>query len=78
MEKCIFCGGNLKYQLTTFVFEDDDDMWVIRQVPAYVCDQCGEKEYSQATTKQILSFLKQPPRPAEILHILAYDWAVVA
>ena len=78
MNKCVYCGGKLSSQLTTFVYEDEDDVWVIRQVPAYVCTQCGEKEYNQETTRQLLAFLKQPPRPAEIMHVPAYDWAAVA
>jgi YgiT-type zinc finger domain-containing protein len=78
MSQCVFCGGELTYQLTTFVYEDGEDVWVIRHVPAYVCHQCGEKEYTQQTTGQILAFLKQPPRPSEILHIPAYDWVVAA
>ena len=75
MKHCHFCGGDLIEQLTTFLHEQDGQVWVIRNVPAYVCRQCGEKEYSQEITRQILTFLKQPSRPAEILHVPAYDMA---
>lgn len=75
MNACYFCGGKLKEQLTTFLHEENGQVWVVRNVPAYVCEQCGEKEYSRATTKRLLSLLKQPPRPAEILHVPAYDMA---
>lgn len=78
MNNCYFCHGELTEELTTFVYEEDDLVWIIRQVPTLVCQQCGEKEYTQDTTHQILSFLKYPPRPTEILHIPAYDWAVAA
>lgn len=73
MITCHFCGGALKEQLTTFLHEDNGQVWLVRNVPAFVCTQCGEKEFSRATTKQVLSLLKQPPRPAEILHVPAYD-----
>jgi len=75
MDRCYFCGGELEEQLTTFVYAEDDIVWVIRQVPTYVCRQCGEKEYSQETTHRILSLLQHPPRPTEILHVPAYDWS---
>ncbi|MDL1911584.1 type II toxin-antitoxin system MqsA family antitoxin [Chloroflexi bacterium CFX6] len=75
MKQCHFCGGELREQLTTFVHEDNGQVWVIRNVPAFICSQCGEKEYTQETTHNLLSFLKQPPRPAEILHVPAYDMA---
>jgi len=75
MNKCFYCNGQLEEQLTTFVYEDDSQFWVVRNVPAFVCTQCGEKEYSQATTRRVLTLLKQPPRPREILHVPAYELA---
>ena len=71
--KCVYCGGDLVEQLTTFVYEDDDQFWVVRNVPAFVCTRCGEKEYTQETTHRVLALLKQPPRPCEILHVPAYE-----
>ena len=75
MKECVFCGGELVEQTTTFVHEDHGDVWVVRNVPSFVCQQCGEKEYSQETTRRILAFVKQPPRPIEILHVPAYELA---
>jgi len=75
MKHCHFCGGELREQLTTFLHEDNGQVWVIRNVPAFVCSQCGEKEYTQETTHHIFNFLKQPSRPTEILHVPAYDMA---
>jgi len=76
MNTCYFCGGELVEQMTTFVYEENGQVWVVRNAPAYVCRQCGEKEYTQKTTHRILSLLKQPPRPVEILHVPAYELAV--
>jgi hypothetical protein len=42
-------------------------------VPAFVCTRCGEKEYTQETTRRVLALLKQPPRPREILHVPTYE-----
>lgn len=73
MSQCVFCGGDLVEQLTTFVHEDGDQFWIVRNVPAFVCTRCGEKEYTQETTQRVLALLKQPPRPREILHVPAYE-----
>lgn len=73
MSQCVFCGGDLAEQLTTFVYEDGDQFWIVRNVPAFVCTRCGEKEYTQDTTHRVLALLKQPPRPREILHVPAYE-----
>lgn len=75
MKRCIYCRGELDEQLTTFLYEDNGQVWIIRNVPTFVCKQCGEKEYSQEITHRILTFLKQPPRPVEIIHVPAYDLA---
>lgn len=75
MNRCHYCGGELVEQLTKFLYEENGEVRAIRNVPAFVCKQCGEKEYSQETTHRILSFLKQPPRPVDIMHVPTYDWA---
>ncbi len=75
MNRCHSCGGELVEEPTTFLYEENGQVWIIRNVPAFVCKQCGQKEYSQETTHRILSFLKQPPRPVEIMHVPTYDWA---
>ena len=73
MSQCYFCGGEQIEELTTFVYEDHGQIWLVRNVPTYICSQCGEREYTQTTTHRILLLLKQPPRPAEIVHVPAYD-----
>jgi YgiT-type zinc finger domain-containing protein len=78
MNRCHFCGGELVEQLTTFLYEENDQVCIVRNVPAFVCKQCGEKEYAQETTHRILTFLKHPTRPADILHVPTYDLAAVA
>gem|GEM_PF-1410346 len=74
MNRCYFCSSELEEPLTTFVYAEDDIVWIIRQVPTYVCRQCGEKEYSQTTTHQILSLLQHPPNRAAVRHVQAYAW----
>lgn len=73
MKNCYYCGGEQIEKMTTFLYEENDQVWIIRNVPAYVCKQCGEKEYTQDMTHRILTYLKQPPRPVEILHVPAYE-----
>ena len=78
MNRCHFCGGELVEQLTTFLYENNSQVSIVRNVPAFVCKQCGEKEYTPETTHRILTFLKHPTRPADIMHVLTYDLAQVA
>ncbi|HSN75705.1 MAG TPA: YgiT-type zinc finger protein [Anaerolineae bacterium] len=66
LRDCGYCSGDLVEQLTTFVHEDDNQFWIVRNVPAFVCTRCGEKEYTQETTRRVLSLLKQPSWQREI------------
>lgn len=75
MTRCRWCDDNLAEHLTTFVYEDSDQFWIVRNVPAFVCTRCGEKEYTQETTRRVVALLAQPPRPREILHVPAYELA---
>ena len=75
MITCYFCRGEMIEQQTTFMYDDNGEFWIIRNVPGYVCTQCGEKEYSQETTRRVLALLSQPPCPRDIVHVPAYELA---
>ncbi len=67
-------GDEITEELTTFVYEDHGQVVVVRNVPGYVCKQCGEKLYTDETTDKLVNLLRQPPQPTEILHVPAYDF----
>ena len=39
---CPLCGGNFEPGKTTFTVDYQKGVLVVRNVPALVCDQCGE------------------------------------
>jgi YgiT-type zinc finger domain-containing protein len=76
--KCLICGGRMSYQeRTTFIdtFADDRETFpvIITDVPAEVCDQCGEKVYTPEVTDQLPQIIqrnregKPAPRTVEVL-----------
>ena len=57
---CAICKtGQYKEGLTTVVLTKNDSAVIIKQVPALVCDQCGEYILSNDITKQILSIAEE-------------------
>jgi len=74
---CYFCGGELKEELTTFVYQEGERIYLVKNVPAWVCQKCGEREYSQEVTHQVVNMLQQSPRSYEIAHVPMYDLAQV-
>jgi YgiT-type zinc finger domain-containing protein len=71
---CVFCGGKLISKKVTFIYEDDDQFFVIRNVPAEVCTQCGEKTYSPEITDEIMKFAKQRFQPKKLIKVPVFDY----
>ena len=44
--KCLFCKSDLKNEYTNYIEDLGKRIIIIRNVPAQVCRQCGEKSYS--------------------------------
>jgi len=78
MTSCYYCGGALKEELTTFVYQGEaGQVYLVKNVPALVCQKCGEKEYSQEVTHRVVTLLRQSPLSYEVVHVPVYDLAHV-
>ena len=75
MDKCVFCGGQLKEELVTFVYEDDDKYFFVEHVPAEVCRKCGERTYTSDVTDDILGFAKRKDKPIKTIEVPVFDFA---
>jgi len=54
--KCMICKhGETKQGTTTVTLEKDSSTIVFKEVPAQICDNCGEKYIDEATTKELLN-----------------------
>jgi HTH-type transcriptional regulator / antitoxin MqsA len=51
--KCAICSGVLKEEVTKMELWVDGKLIVIEDVPAKVCENCGEKYFSAKVSKQI-------------------------
>jgi YgiT-type zinc finger domain-containing protein len=52
---CLSCQrGTLQRGTTTATFEVEDTTVVIRNVPADVCDACGEESFDPLTTERLV------------------------
>ena len=53
--KCMICKhGETKLGTTTVTLEKGTSTIVFKEVPAQVCDNCGEKYLDESTTKKLL------------------------
>ena len=51
LDRCYFCKARVVEQLVTIDYRWGDTLVVIRNVPAGVCQQCGEKYLASAVYK---------------------------
>ncbi len=75
---CYCCQGEMKEELTTFIHEQEGQIWVIRNVPAFVCQRCGEKEYTPEITRKILELVRGSASPVETVQVPIYDLALLS
>ena len=76
MASCYFCGGDLREELTTFIYQEGERIFLVKNVPEWVCQKCGEKEYSQHVTHRVVTLLRHSPRSYEIAQVPLYDLAL--
>jgi YgiT-type zinc finger domain-containing protein len=50
---CSFCGGEVKEELVELDYRYKKQLYVFRDVPTGVCQQCGEKYLVASTAKAI-------------------------
>ncbi len=53
--KCMICKhGETREGTTTVTLEKGNSTIVFKEVPAQICDNCGEKYIDESTTKELL------------------------
>jgi YgiT-type zinc finger domain-containing protein len=52
-DRCSFCKGKLREGTTEFMAHAAGEVVVIKDVPAFVCEQCGEAYYTAGTSRKI-------------------------
>ena len=57
-DKCTFCKGNLHKGKTDFTVKIKQEIVSITNVPAYVCDHCGEAYFEPERSRKIDEIMK--------------------
>ena len=52
-DRCSFCKGKLHKGNSEFMAHASGEVIVIKDVPAFVCEQCGEAYYTLETSRKI-------------------------
>lgn len=68
--KCAICGGSVKHGKTTVSVDTGDGVVVVRDVPARVCNQCGEDwltDESAAKVEKIVQRARKEKSQIEVV-----------
>ena len=60
--RCYLCGGQTALQRVTAENWWGDQLALVEDVPAWVCEQCGEQYFDAETSRQLDRLWDQPPR----------------
>ena len=72
MSECMYCKGDLEERLVARVQEYQGQWYLIENLPALVCGQCGETFYTPQAHDRVVDLItgKFSPVRTEILAVL--------
>jgi len=71
--KCVICKhGKTKEGTTTVTFERDGLTFIVKEVPAQVCTNCGEGYVDDAVARDILTIAEQTAKSGAQVDIRRY------
>lgn len=69
MKQCYFCKGKIQRQLVTVDYRWGEKLIVIKDVPAQVCTQCGEKYFDAEVSRQMEHIVLKGEKPSVSLTV---------
>ena len=73
MMECVICKhGKTQPGLVTVTLERDNCIVILKQVPADVCDNCGEYYLSESVTDEVLNKAEDAVNKGAEVEILRY------
>lgn len=76
--KCAICEGAVKEEVIKVELWVEDKLVVIEDVPARVCESCGEKYFSARVSKQIDRLLESDVKAKRKLEVPVFSLKTVA
>jgi len=70
---CSVCGGHEVHKLVTYTQWYEGRLVIIENVPAWVCEQCGEIAYEPDVVDRILNVIWSGAEPVRVIEAPVYD-----
>ena len=72
-DRCSFCKGKMVEGKTEFVVRIGGEVLTIKDVPAYVCEECGEAYYTSDVSGKIDEIMKKFHESKLLVHPVAAE-----
>jgi YgiT-type zinc finger domain-containing protein len=56
--KCLLCKGEMEKTMVTYTVDRKGYHLFIKEIPAYICSQCGEKYFEEKEVDAIQDMIK--------------------
>ncbi|MBM3475950.1 MAG: type II toxin-antitoxin system MqsA family antitoxin [Armatimonadetes bacterium] len=76
--RCPLCGGVKAPGMTTYTVDLGSGVIVIRDVPAMVCERCGEEWIGADTARTLEGLVEAARRSKRQVEVVAFEAAVTA
>lgn len=74
---CNVCHGRLTKQRMSYTQWYEGRLLVIENVPAWVCEQCGETYFDPDVVEQVQSLIWSGAEPVRVVETPVYDLSAV-
>jgi YgiT-type zinc finger domain-containing protein len=75
-DRCPLCGGEKRAGTTTFTADLEFGVVVVRDVPAFVCGQCGDEWIDDAVAAKLEEVVADARRRRSVVEVT--EWKQVA
>ena len=72
---CFFCKGNMSEGFTTHFAQVGNSFIIIKNVPCFKCEQCGEVVYTASVTKRLEQLIAELEKALTEIAVINYSAA---
>ena len=72
-QRCLYCHGKLELRHVNRLQEYQGKWILLENLPALVCNQCGEQYYTPQVHDFVVTLLQRQPQPTRFDTVRIYD-----
>ena len=70
---CFMCQGSRKEEKTTFMVDIGHHIIIVKDVPSFVCTQCGDTTYSDEVSRTLEKIVESLRHAPTEMSVVSYD-----